>query len=170
MLADPMHHHFSVTGSYSLFTSILCWVMQRTRTAEEGQADQLARALLQKLERQPIFLEPWLIHQSGIRNQSAASVLIGLRNALAHGDARSVKPYNYNDGSQINLVGFTFKCRCNYKSPPWEGEISLVAADMVRMGTSLADYFCNSLRRADRHQRDNHFGRDAATLVREEAA
>ena len=65
MLEEPPHKTFSVTETYALFTTVLCWVLQRIRTkAHEIKTvdDKIAHNLLRKFEGTAIADDPWLVH------------------------------------------------------------------------------------------------------------
>jgi hypothetical protein len=180
MLQSPPHPEFSVTNSYALFTSILCWTVQRIRAGDSAEGDKL----LGKLEGRKVEEPPWSISTTSpevvpISDAGASKVgpfpdfagrnvyqfIIDLRNAVAHGDARRVKPFHEvgRDGEQ--LAGFIFICG---KTETPVRTITLLESDMRRIGIALADVFCKALRRSDEHRRDGNFERDAAQI--EEAA
>ena len=185
LLEEPPHQSFNVTQSYALFTTILCWVMQRIRIKPHEIAskdDQIAHKLFQELMGASINTDPWRIHVAPterIEPAGATSVrvpapqsfeahtaerfLVNLRHATAHGNARSVEAFNMGG----LLVGFTFSCaEFERKKKTWEGKITLLEADMRRIGIQLARLYCDAIRHS--HLRDPHFGRDAASI--EEAA
>jgi hypothetical protein len=170
-------HRINVTQTYALFTSILYWTLQRIRTKDETEVDKLATSVLRKLKSQRVEDEPWSIRTRSSSNvraldvdpftkfagRSADQFLIDLRNAVAHGDARTVKPFHRRiPGSAEELAGFTYECTT--------GTIILMESDMRRIGIGLADVFCKALRRSDEHRRDGYFERDAAQSLLEKAA
>lgn len=192
MLEEPPHKEFNVTQTYALFTGVLCWVMQRIRTGKiESDADRAAAGMFERLSAQSIGEPPWAIpvaerivrldahsiHVPAPRNfedHTAGRFLINLRDAVAHGDARNVLPFNAPAGSERLLAGFTFRCserdKSNRGKIAWQGEITLLEDDMRRIGGHLAKLYCDALRRSNAHRGDSHFGTDAAHSVREVAA
>jgi hypothetical protein len=89
-----------------------------------------------------------------------------LRDALAHGDARKIRPIHRlsRTGNKTFLAGFEIV------SPAERGSkrdltLSLYHADMTRIGAILADGFCKALSGGDRY-----FEQDAATATITEAA
>lgn len=188
MLEEPPHQTFNVTQTYALFTSILCWVMQRIRIKTSDiftKEDKIAHDLFKKLEDAPIDADPWRIVSAqaerierirakavrvpapqGFEERTAARFLINLRDATAHGDARKVEPFNIGG----NLVGFTFSCtELKDRKVSWDGKITLLEADMRRIGIQLAKLYCDAIRHSEAHRRDDNFGSDAAS-VKEVAA
>ena len=189
---DPPHRQFNVTHTYALFTSILCWTLQRMRADD---ANQPFASLLQKFQGEKVRDAPWHIkvEQSEVvpmteasrlgvgafpefADRSAAQFLIDLRNGVAHGDDRVVKPYHRrtSGGPERSLIGFTFqleetKGRGKDKKVVWKGAITLLESDMRRIGSALADRFCKALRHSDANRHDGHFGRDASSYVVEKA-
>jgi hypothetical protein len=187
LLEEQPHAKYNVTQAYALFTMILCWVMQRIRipTAEINSADdQVAHKLLQALSKEKITDAPWRIYAApakritmigpyrvtvpapeNFEEHTIARFLINLRDATAHGDARSVSPFN----SEQLLAGFTFSC-AEYKDPKdrkkrtWQGQITLLEDDLRRIGIVLAKRYCDALRRSEPNRHDGHFGSDAASI------
>jgi hypothetical protein len=192
MLEEPPHQLFNVTQTYSLFTTILCWVMQRIRIPVheiESREDRIAHGLYKRLSDARIANAPWLVsvapalriasiggHRVPIpppenfETHSAMRFLINLRDATAHGDARNVFPFNVAVGSENLLAGFRFACsELRQREPVWQGSIVLPESDMRRIGTELAWLYCDALRRSEPHRRDSQFGSGAAS-IREAAA
>jgi hypothetical protein len=185
MLEEPPHHPFSVTRTYSLFTSILCWVMQRIRIRPEeavSKDDEIVRHLFKRLEGTLVVADPWRVSMTarieyngetkipapapeGFETHTVERFLINLRDAVAHGDARNVAPFN----SERLLAGFTFTCkefkgRGKDKKLVWTGKITLLETDMRRIGIELARLYCDAIRRSEPHRHDGHFGSDAASI------
>jgi hypothetical protein len=189
MLEEPPHQTFNVTQAYALFTAIVCWVVQRIRIPPHEIAtshDQIASGLLKKLSEARIADAPWSVHVAPVGRiasigsysisvpaaenfgmHKADRFLVNLRDATAHGDARNVLPFNVDIGSEHVLAGFTFVCADRRNA--WEGRITLLEGDMRRIGSQLANSYCDALRRSDGHRGDRHFGGDAAS-IREAAA
>lgn len=131
---------YRATESYALFTAILCWVMQRIRV-DDGQnepADECARSVQEYLKNQYISDSPWNVERVG--NLSAFDFFMKLRNAVAHGDARSIRPVNRNS----ILVGHEFLL-CE-RGREHIATVQLERRDMQRLGTSLAKCFCDEMK------------------------
>jgi hypothetical protein len=193
MLEGPPHKIFNVTETYALFTTIICWVVQRIRipTHEINTGDdRIAHKLFKTLSRAAIADDPWRIpvtsaeriesmgsHKvvvpasSNFETHTVDRFLINLRDATAHGDARNVSPFNVPIGSERLLAGFSFACaETRARQKTWEGKITLLEGDMRRIGGHLAKIYCDALRRSDAHRHDSHFANDAARSVREAPA
>jgi hypothetical protein len=192
MLEEPPHNTFSVTQTYALFTAVLCWVMQRIRNSKiENEADRIAASVFEHLSSKRISDQPWAISlapsgriarigtdafhvqaPSNFEDHTASRFLINLRDAVAHGDARNVSPFNVP--TERVLAGFTFRCSERHKKDRrkvvWRGEITLLEDDMRRIGGHLAKIYCDALRRSEAHRKDSHFGTNAARSLREVAA
>ena len=155
-----VHDDYKVTHTYALFTTILCWVMQRIRTNGAGRIDRRAQSVLGTLENELISDQPWGIWTIGANDQqlvqdiprrgpfpefdgfTAARFLTALRNATAHGDARNIRPVNRGG----ILVGHEFHCSEKEKKRViWRGNIVLERRDMQRIGIALADRYCEAL-------------------------
>lgn len=181
MLID-VHDGYKVTRSYTLFTTILCWVIQRVRSNGAGQLDRKARSVFKRLQTEQISDKPWQIWTGGnnrateaqrfrlggpfedFEGFNAARFLTALRNATAHGDARNIRPVNRNNV----LVGDEFACT-ERGNPSWSGAIVLGRTDMCRIGVALADRFCAALSEGRNEEHRLHF-EEEASLIREEAA
>lgn len=191
MLEAPPHPEFNVTHTYALFTAILCWTTQRIRTKEKSVVDQLASAVLKRLQLMKVEDPPWSImtdrtppaqlHGVGLfpkfRGLSADRFIVALRNATAHGDARSIKPFHSVStvADRRSLTGFTFDCsetkKKNGKSVViWSGSITLLERDLRRIGIGLAEFFCHSLQMAQKESDAHAFVHDATEGVTEKAA
>ncbi len=138
MLEAPEGDYLA-SQSYALFSSILCWVMQHVRIHKDYQftdGDRAASALLGDLENELIEADPWRILSEpagrieghgvavptpeGFANHTAARLLRNLRDAMAHGDARKVQPFNHGE----MLVGFSFNCsELRNRQVAWQGRI-----------------------------------------------
>lgn len=186
MLKNPPSTEFNVTQTYALFVSILCWILQRIRSKECSDVDKLVANVLEKLQSHRIEDAPWSIPTDRVDTQveigpfpefagrTAKQFLIALRDAVAHGDARNVRPYHQRrDGKGgADLIGFQFECqeRNRHRQIVWAGTITLVETDMRRIGVALADMFCEALRRSGDNECDQHFSIDAVKHVTEKAA
>ena len=180
-----VHDDYKVTHTYALFTTILCWVIQRIRTSGAGRIERRAQSVLETLKNELISDQPWGIWTIGADDQqlvqdiprrgpfpefdgfTAARFLTALRNATAHGDARNIRPVNRGN----ILVGHEFHCSetDERRRVTWHGQIVLERRDMQRIGIALAVRYCEAL--AD--HRDGGVSPDFeanARSIREEAA
>lgn len=178
MLAD-VHDGYKVTHTYALFTSILCWVIQRIRAAEIAPVDRAARQLLGQLHEERATRAPWNLNaehlrdfeftrESGVQTLAdlpASALLIAVRNAVAHGDGRTVCPINENAW----LVGHEFSLEelNRRRELLWRGRVRLRRSDMRHIGDTLARRFGEAMR-AD-HVGDPNFIDDANRVSEEEA-
>lgn len=193
MLEGLPHEQYNVTQTYALFTTVLCWVVNRIRIPTHeisSRDDQIAHNLFKTLSKGTVSDDPWHIKltptariqaigshsivvpgPTGFEMHTADRFLINLRDATAHGDGRNVSPFNVPVGSERLLAGFTFACaEFKNREKVWDGEITLLEDDMRRIGSHLAKIYCDALRRGGAHRGDSHFGTDAARSVRETAA
>jgi len=190
MLTEPSHREFNVTQSYSLFTTVLCWVMQRVRirshevrpaTNPRGRDDRRARALYLNWDNAPANADPWLLPTQSVprialvgghsvaipasvnfEHHSAARALVNLRDAAAHGDARNVIPMNASALGGGTLVGFRFRCEeKENRKTTWSGEMTLLETDMRRIGVALANVYCQALSSKNDSQDGNQFSENA---------
>jgi len=76
-----------------------------------------------------------------LADQTAFDFLKSLRDAMCHGDARSVFPINRNG----ELVGFEFRV-VSCKGVEWSA--ILKERDLRRIGTTLAAMYCEALQAA----------------------
>ena len=155
LLEDPPHATYNVTQAYSLFTTILCWVVQHIRIPShkiDSQNDRIAHKLCKDLSRAAIADDPWRVAPTtriapigpsrvtvpapeGFERHTADRFLINLRDATAHGDARNVSPFNVLVGSEQLLAGFSFACaEFRGREKIWDGKITLLESDMRRIG------------------------------------
>lgn len=132
-MLDSAKEEYKTTESYALFTTIVCWVMQRARTPDNrnDMADRQAREVGIALQGSRISVEPWSLN--AIPDMTAFDFFIGVRNAVAHGDGRQIRPLNENG----ILVGQIV--------PINRTEIRLYRADMRRLGRALAQVFCATM-------------------------
>lgn len=124
---------YKTTESYALFATIVCWVMQRARTPvnRNDLADRQAREVGIALQESRVRAEPWSL--DSIPDMTAFDFFIAVRNAVAHGDGRQIRPLN----EKGILVG---------QIVPVNGtEIRLYKTDMRRLGCALADTFCTKM-------------------------
>lgn len=180
MLKQP-HQKFQTTQTYSNFAAIMCWTIQRIRTSSINQSTNLAtRQVPQNDTNFTIFdsiqlsmlnatIEGYfgslpnaseqlnslhLTDNSG-HDISALAFAIALRNAVAHGDGRKVKPVNRPG----QLVGFEFTLSNPGGFPEWQCQTQLNRSAMAQIAGKLVDAFCSSFR-----QRHPNTERDLETI------
>ena len=169
-----------VTHTYAMFTTILCWTVQRLRSGPncKDAMGKKAHELWKTLERESIEDSPWCIRTSAfvmddkVRDIShtksfpefkgfkVSKFLTVLRNSVAHGDGRNIRPINIKIKGKQYLNSYEFTCtdkknKCDKNShkpaqkldidAPWAGKIELTRADMRDLGREVADRFCNAL-------------------------
>jgi hypothetical protein len=178
MLA-AVNEDYKVTNTYALFTAILCWVAQRIRAQGNGPIDVRARALYDEIARERAIDPTWALTAEGEHPQlldfkftersevqnvaeiPMTDLLIALRNAVAHGDARKILPINHNGW----LVGQRFLVSAtDGRRLLWTGRVDLRRAEMRRISATLATRFCAALA----HARPRFA--DEARMVHEEMA
>ncbi len=168
MLKKP-HPDFKTTQTYSNFSAILCWTIQRIRTLPVNQNTDFAtrqapqndanfgifdgiqlsmfnatiEGYFGKLPRASGQLNTLQLKDNGGQDISALSFAIALRNAVAHGDGRKVKPVNRPD----QLVGFEFSLSNPGNFPQWQTQTQLNRSAMAQIAEKLVDDFCSSFRR-----------------------
>lgn len=180
LIAERGHADFKVTQAYAVMTSTLCWTMQRVRNDGKMPADRLAAKVLTQLGKERVADAPWSIGQGageiaridpyidpihfaeGFHAMDAKDFLIQLRNAVGHGDGRTVTPVNQMRNGRHFLVGFTFSLK--------DGRLTLLADDMRRITIELADRFCQALQQKADPRGERGFVREALDFVDEQAA
>lgn len=181
---------FNVTSTYGFFVPVVCWTVQRMRARPKDEAAQV----LEKLNDETLDSDPWLIptsvsgissfHEalpvrigpfSDFADRSVGQFLVDIRNAVAHGDARCVRPFPEpkRDTTDLKLLGFTFECSeiegtGTQQKLVWSGSITLLESDMRRIGRELAGRFCTALRRKSENRPNHLFPQEARNHVREE--
>ena len=179
ILEQPMETPHDVTLIYSLFSTILCWTCQRLRDDAAGEH----KAIWQKISMQRASADPWhfdIGKAKEVRHPTEAAVdaqllpagrfLIGIRNAIAHGDHTRIEP-RHNEVSpgrpDRRLVGFSFttdfvQTRRDEDGrqiivKDWGGwKLDLNNMDMRRIGLSLANRFCDGLGRDSQDDATKH--------------
>ena len=171
MLDEPPKTDFNVTQSFALFSSILLWSKNRAwvagnegvRRSWDDPAHHRAHDVREALRKTPITDEPWclplkppevmLVGHAGERTvntdfvgMTAEDFFKWLRDALAHGDGRTIKPIHKlsRDHHTTLLAGFKIEY-APPKVPRRTLVLSLYAADIRRLGIALADRFCRAL-------------------------
>ncbi|RCK18831.1 hypothetical protein TH8_21470 [Thalassospira profundimaris] len=124
---------YKATESYALFTTIVCWVVQRARTPanQNGNDDVQAREVGIALQATRISDAPWSVQD--LPEMTAFDFFTSIRNAVAHGDGRQIRPLNENGfltGQIIPIAG---------------RRLRLGRADMKRLGCALANLFCETM-------------------------
>jgi len=166
-----------VTLTYSLFSTILCWVCQRIR----DEKHEVATSVWTAFERELAFDHPWDLSDIRISiDQKAVTegtlqistlpvsvFLVGLRNAAAHGDDRKVRPHHIGKAGRPDrrLVGFDLDAgfyrpgnkQTNEPAQNWgQWRLSLTAIDMRRIGLAVANQFCDQMNRDSRQDAERH--------------
>jgi len=150
---------FKITQTYTLFTGILCWTIQRIRWGEDTTEIAVSMsALRQRLADIPFGgfaprLHPAPAPASASRDMScndltafektgrhkdALSVLIALRDVVAHGDARRISPLNRGG----RLLGYRLDCQD--KNKQWRASVALNANGMSIIADELARQYCEA--------------------------
>jgi hypothetical protein len=184
MLDDPPKTEFNVTQTFAHFTAILFWTTQRIRVpVAAGPADRAAQRALRKLERQQITELPWslslqppVLDDADVlgdeRNVNADFVgmsvdrfTIWLRDSLAHGDGRNIRPIHKRSRRTGNehLAGFCVDFS-ERRGAARMLRLHLHHLDMIRIGSGLANNFCHELSHGD-----ERFEREANKMVVEAA-
>jgi len=167
MLKRP-HSDFKTTSTYTNFSAILCWTVQRIRTsavtpntnlvtrqAPHGDANftifdgiqlsmlnETIEGFFDKLPNASGELNTLQLKDIGGQDISALSFAIALRNAVAHGDGRKVKPVY----RPKQLVGFEFSLSSPGGFTQWQSNTQLNRSAMVQIAGKMADKFCSSFR------------------------
>jgi hypothetical protein len=195
MLDAPPKTKFNVTQSFALFSAVLLWTKQRAwvggdamdRPAWFNEADHAARDAREALRLASIFDPPWSLSKarprfgptrerepfdlagerinSDFEDLNAEQFIKWLRDALAHGDGRTIRPIHKpsRTGTKTYLAGFEVVFPA-HKGSKQHLTLSLYHADLVRIGSILADAFCTAL------SGNLYFEQDAATRIEEVAA
>lgn len=161
-MLGSVRRDYEITQTYTLFAGILCWTLQRIRSEEDGTPlTQRFRDLRKELEKEPVdqfskrlraaprpinprsevaFNDLSLFKQMD-PNPKSLGVLVALRNAVAHGDARRVLPLNRSG----RLVGYQFICRPKEDAKhQWKVEFALNRLGMAQIAGELAGRFCDA--------------------------
>jgi hypothetical protein len=178
MLDDPPATPFNVTQSFAHFTTILLWTKNRMWVAGNAgdriewadPADGLAHGARERLREKIIFDDPWCLStrlprlaeagaegldgriNSDFEGMTAEAFFKWLRDALAHGDGRTIRPVHkqsFRDGKTW-LAGFEIEFE-EYRKAPRMLTLTLHHEDIKRLGRLLADEFCRSLSGGDQY-------------------
>lgn len=175
MLEERPQTSFDVTRTFALFSSVLMWSKQRAWVAgrkgvlepDADENDHLAHGAREALGQDRITDAPWLLSttdpqisvlggepvqvpggariNSDFENMSPEAFFKWLRDAIAHGDGRTITPIHKRSMRTETplLAGFRFRPKGPTGSPP--KELFLYHDDMRRLGIELASLFCRSL-------------------------
>lgn len=140
---------YQATESYALFSTIVCWVVQRARTPanQDGPNDVQAREVGIALRAARMSDAPWLMQD--LEKMSAFDFFTNIRNAVAHGDGRQIQPLNeggFLTGQIVPILGMKLQLR---------------RADMKQLGCGLADLFCETMAA---YERDGNLKSEAKRL------
>ncbi|MBA3446636.1 MAG: hypothetical protein H0T56_03330 [Pseudaminobacter sp.] len=167
---------YAQTLSLALLGGIVDWSCQRIRTPEnfpESPPPEIKklRVFLSDKQFEEVFvvdlnccvqnslpLPKWI---SGFKcvdfvkkipKGTALDLLVALRNALSHSDARTVQPYNTEIGDPRLLLGFDFLLTGWERGISWKTGglktaqwVRLNADQMCAIGDTLADQFCGAM-------------------------
>ena len=182
MLDEPPQTIFNVTQTFALFSSVLLWTKNRAwvagncreRREWQDDADRRAHDFREAMRDKQITEDPWrlslivpqfvLIDRAEMReipeqrinadfkDMSAEEFFKWLRDALAHGDGRTIKPIHKScerTGKTL-LAGFRVKFPAERRVRRTL-KLHLYHEDMRRIGSVLADNFCKALDGRDRY-------------------
>lgn len=183
MLEDPPKTEFNVTQTFAQFTAILMWTKNRARIGDHNpQPNDPGAQLRDRLNAATIFDDPWLLSREhpafpkvpanafqrevgpinrDFEGKTAAQFLKWLRNALAHGDGRYIRPLHKPSvrSDKTWLAGFKITFN-EERDGPRILTLHLYHHDMIRIGRALADNFCRELGRLD-----EQFEREAVRVL-----
>jgi hypothetical protein len=182
-MLDTPRDDFSVTETFALFSGIVIWAKNRAWTHKDAnlERDIAARSVRAALAEVLILEPPWGLSQTvpnwdgtavtplfppepvnaDFEGMTAERFFEWLRNALAHGDGRTVRPLHRpsHDWRTEWLGGFQIRFN-EIKGSERRLLLTLTKDDMRRLGGRLADAFCTAL------SGDHDFGqRDSATKI-----
>lgn len=159
MLSVPPATEFNVTLAFSLFSSILLWSKNRMWVPNSVlPADNHAAAARAALGQKVILSEPWSLSLSApddhdgmavnadFAEMSADAFFKWLRDALAHGDGRSIKPIHWRsqETGKEWLGGFIIAFK-ETRTSDKVLTLHLFKRDIQNLGQQLADLFCQHL-------------------------
>ena len=186
MLDDPPETGFNVTQSFALFSSVLMWTKNRGWVAGNGgargdwldPADHRAHDFREALRVMLITEAPWslaldMVDERGPRQintdfegMTAEDFFKWLRDALAHGDGRTIAPIHRMAPASRRTVLAGFRIVfVERRGSPRRLTLTLRYDDIRRIGAALADLFCKTLSGGDRY-----FEEEAGTAQIVEAA
>lgn len=176
MLDEPPQTPFNVTQTFALFSSVLMWSKNRAWIAgNNGQlaqladpADRRAHGVREAMRGTLIVADPWHLSRvapqillmdvegqppvpadginADFEEMSAEAFFKWLRDALAHGDGRTIHPIHKRSArnGEALLAGFRIMFRAEQNAPALL-TLHLFHDDMRRLGSQLAELFCRSL-------------------------
>jgi hypothetical protein len=179
MLDDPPKTEFNVTQTFAHFSAVLLWTKNWARIGDRNpRPNDPGAELRARLNRVSIFDDPWLLSQEhpafpkapanefqpdvgpingDFDGKTTAQFLKWLRDALAHGDGRSILPLHKPSVRYDKTWLAGFKIAFNeVKDSHRILTLHLYHHDMIRIGRALADDFCREL-----GGQDEHFEREA---------
>ena len=196
MLDEPPQTTFNVTQTFALFSSVLLWTKNRAWVAGnngqrgrwQDQADHLAHDVREAMRGKLITDDPWRLSlvvpqivlvdraeerevrerriNADFEQMTAEDFFKWLRDALAHGDGRTIKPIRKLSTRTGNALLAGFRVEFNAERGAAQTlKLDLFHDDMRRIGSVLADLFCRSLSGGDRY-----FEEEAGTARLQEAA
>ena len=194
MLDEPPETKFNVTQCFAHFSTVLLWTKNRAWVGGDredrphwyDEADHAARNARERLRGARICDDPWFLLRnrpqivmvdpdrepplgdqqinSDFADISAEAFFKWLRDALAHGDGRTIRPIHKlsRGGDKTWLAGFKIVF-AERQGADRKLTLALYHDDMRRIGAILADLFCKSL-----SGDDQYFEQDVATATIEE--
>jgi hypothetical protein len=161
LLKDPPKTNFSETLSYALFSSIIPWVCQRSRSPEYNFIYQ--KLLSTEL---PKSIKSYFRMLDGYEIPNAGEALVDIRNAISHADARRVIPINDNN----RLHGFKWLLFRKIGNENINiGKLSMRTLAIQRTGIFFADTYCSIIRERQLEESDEQFY-DAVSMSLREVA
>lgn len=186
MLDDPPETKFNVTQTFALFSAVLLWTKNRGWAAGNEQhrqfADQIdasAHAFRLQLAQEQVTSLPWALSQQAHKlidghpvpagapvNQDFAGMPVAtfvkwLRDAIGHGDGRTIAPLHKDTGPAHLTWLSGFRVQFNETQGSQRIlDLHLYEPDMRRIGSLLADRFCAALAQAPGYSEE-----DVATRV-----
>jgi hypothetical protein len=180
MLDEPPKTTFNVTQTFALFSSVLLWTKNRAWVAGnngqrgqwQDQADHLAHDVREAMRGKLISDDPWRLSlvvpqielvdraeereirerriNADFEEMTAENFFKWLRDALAHGDGRTIKPIHKRSTRTGNALLAGFRVEFNAERGAAQTlKLDLFHDDMRRIGSVLADLFCQSLSGGD---------------------
>lgn len=164
MIDLPPPTDFNLTLGFSLFSTVLLWSKNRMWLREEdvqNEADKSALAAREALGETRIGDPPWNLsrtfpdhHGEGAVNHDFSDMpawefFKWLRDALAHGDGRSIRPIHWQslESGKMWLGGFRVEFAASKQPDARTLSVHLFKADLQTLGSQLADLFCQHLSR-----------------------
>lgn len=159
MIDEPPETPFNVTLGFSLFSTALLWSKNRMWLREadaESDADHSALAARTALGEARIVDPPWSLSRTFPQHHGEGEVngdfvempawefFKWLRDALAHGDGRFIRPLHWRspDSGKEWLGGFRISFPVTREPGARRLCVHLFKSDLQRLGSQLADLFC----------------------------